>query len=128
MAMSGGVDSSVSAKLLLDQGYEVVGAYIKCWAGLSTSDGVKFTDQCTWKGDWRDALAVAAKLKIPLVKFDFTKEYQEAVVEYFFREAAAGRTPNPDVMCNREIKFGVFFKAARAAGADFIATGHYVKK
>jgi tRNA-specific 2-thiouridylase len=128
VGMSGGVDSSVSALLLQKQGYEVIGAYIKCWSGLDTPDGRKFETQCTWKSDWHDALGVAAKLKIPLVKFDFTAEYRQAVVEYFFAEAAAGRTGNPDVMCNRVIKFGVFLKAAVAQGADFIATGHYVNK
>jgi len=128
VGMSGGVDSSVAALLLQKQGYDVVGVYMKCWDGLPTPDGVKFRDQCTWKQDRRDAIEVAAKLKIPFKTYDFTKEYRRDVIEYFFKEAKAGRTPNPDVMCNRYIKFSLFLKQARKDGADFIATGHYVKK
>ncbi|MDP3785357.1 MAG: tRNA 2-thiouridine(34) synthase MnmA [bacterium] len=116
VAMSGGVDSSVAALLLKEQGYDVVGAHIHCWDG------------CDTKEDRRDAMRVAAKLGIPFLTFDFRKEYREKVFEYMVREYAAGRTPNPDVACNREIKFGIFLKKALELGADFIATGHYVRK
>ncbi len=122
VGMSGGVDSSVSAALLVEQGHEVIGAFMKNW-----SDSKDLKGECLWKAEWRDALAVAAKLEIPLVKFDFEKEYKKHVVEYMFREYRAGRTPNPDVMCNAFIKFPLFWRAARKLGADFIATGHYAR-
>ena len=128
VAMSGGVDSSVAALLLIKQGYNVIGAYMKCWIGLPTSHGYKFQQQCTWRQDRRDAYQVAAKLKIPIVTFDFTKEYYRDVIKNFFYEHKLGNTPNPDVLCNKYIKFGVFLKQAQKRGADFIATGHYVRK
>ncbi len=116
VGMSGGVDSSVSAALLLEQGYEVVGAFMKNWSN------------CAWREDRRDAMRVAAKLGIEFYTFDFEKAYRDEVVEYMFREYEAGRTPNPDVMCNRKIKFDKFLKKADALGCDYIATGHYVRR
>ncbi len=123
VGMSGGVDSSVAAALLLDQDYDVVGAFMKNWS--ETKDPK--TGECAWKEERRDAMRVAAELGIPFVTYDFEKEYDEAVVQYLYREYAAGRTPNPDVLCNRAVKFDLFLKAARADGADFIATGHYAR-
>ncbi|TSD02101.1 MAG: tRNA-specific 2-thiouridylase MnmA, partial [Parcubacteria group bacterium Athens0714_24] len=118
VGMSGGVDSSVTALLLKKQGYDVVGCFIKGWYG---------NFDCTWKEDRRDAMRVCAKLDIPFITIDAEKEYKKEVVDYMIREYKAGRTPNPDVMCNRYIKFGVFLKKALEMGADYIATGHYVK-
>ncbi len=119
VGLSGGVDSSVGAALLKDAGYNVVGVYMQNW----TQDigGV----ECPWKQDLADAKAVAAKLDIPLKVFDFQKEYKAQVVDYMLAEYQAGRTPNPDVMCNQEIKFRLFLEASLADGADLIATGHY---
>ncbi len=122
MALSGGVDSSVSAALLVKAGYDVTGAYMKQW-----SDGAELSGVCSWKTDRRDALRVAAHLGIPLLTLDFEKEYKENVLEYMFREYTLSRTPNPDVMCNATIKFGVWLKKAKALGFDFLATGHYAK-
>lgn len=116
VAMSGGVDSSVAALLLKEKGYDVVGAHMVCWEGCDSNE------------DRRDAMRVAAKLDIPFHVFDFTKEYKEHVFDYMVREYAAGRTPNPDVICNSEIKFGIFLAGALSMGADYIATGHYVRK
>lgn len=120
--MSGGVDSSVTAALLVRQGHEVVGAFMKNWTDTKDVQGV-----CDWKNDKRDAQRVAAKLGIPLVVMDFQKEYRKGVVDYMFREYAAGRTPNPDVVCNTTVKFGPFLAAAKKLGADKIATGHYAR-
>ncbi len=118
--MSGGVDSSVTAALLKKQGkFNVVGIYMKCW-----QDG----EYCTSERDAEDARLVAEKLDIPFYVFDLTREYREKVFDYMVREYAAGRTPNPDVFCNSEIKFGIFLEKCLALGADFIATGHYAKK
>lgn len=119
VAMSGGVDSSVAAALLQKKGYEVVGVFIKVWQPDFAA--------CDWQAERRDARRVAAKLEIPLLTFDLEKEYKQSVVDYLIREYRAGRTPNPDVMCNKEIKFGAFYNLARARGADYIATGHYVR-
>lgn len=121
VGLSGGVDSSVAAALLKEQGYRVVGVYMKNW----TADvaGV----ECPWKKDLADARAVAAHLDIPFKIFDFQKEYKAKVVDYMVAEYKAGRTPNPDVMCNQEIKFKLFLGAALADGADLIATGHYAR-
>lgn len=121
VGLSGGVDSSVTAALLQQQGYRVVGVYMKNW----TEDlpGAP----CPWKADLADARRVAAKLDIPLKIYDFQKQYKQRVVDYMVAEYEAGRTPNPDVMCNQEIKFKLFFEAAMADGADLIATGHYAR-
>ncbi len=121
--MSGGVDSSVAAALLKKQGYSVVGVYMKNWH----STNPEFADLCPWEQDIRDAKTVAARLDIPLKIWNFEKEYHDRVVEYFFREYRAGRTPNPDVMCNSQIKFDEFYKKALSEGADFIASGHYAR-
>jgi tRNA-specific 2-thiouridylase len=122
VGMSGGVDSSVSAALLLEQGYEVIGGFMKNW-----SEDVGCGVGCTWREDRRDALKVAAHLGIPLHTFDFEKEYRAQVVDPMFAEFAAGRTPNPDVLCNKFVKFDLFLKAADRLGCDFIATGHYAR-
>lgn len=119
VGVSGGVDSSVSLALLRDQGYDVVGVFIKTWQ----PDFVT----CTWKEERRDAMRVCAQLGVPFVMLDAEEAYRKSVGEYFIEEYRAGRTPNPDVMCNREIKFGVFFDYAIAHGADFVATGHYAQ-
>lgn len=117
--MSGGVDSSVSAALLKKQGYDVTGVFIKVWQPSWIN--------CTWKEDRLDAMRVAAKLEIPFVTLDLEKEYKEEVVDYMINEYKLGRTPNPDVMCNRYVKFGGFFDWAMKNGADFVATGHYAQ-
>jgi tRNA-uridine 2-sulfurtransferase len=117
MGMSGGVDSSVSAYLLKRAGYDVRGVFIKTW---QPDDII-----CTWKEDRRDAMRVCAQLGIPFETVHAEDEYKTYVVDYMIREYAAGRTPNPDIMCNKHVKFGVFFDYARAQGADFVATGHY---
>jgi len=123
VGMSGGVDSSVAASMLLEQGYDVAGAFMKNWS--DTKD--ERTGECAWKEERRDAMRVAAQLGIAFETFDFEEEYSRRVVDYLYREYAAGRTPNPDVLCNREVKFDLFLKEALARGADFIATGHYAR-
>lgn len=124
VGLSGGVDSSVAAQLLLDQGYEVIGLFMKNWH----DDSVTISDQCPWLEDSNDALLVAEKLGIPFQTVDLSKQYKERIVDYMFNEYENGRTPNPDVLCNREIKFDVFLKIAIELGADFVATGHYCRK
>ena len=121
VGMSGGVDSSVAALLLLEQGYRVVGVYMKNWS--RDLPGMK----CPWAEDLADAKRVAVKLGVPFEVWDFEKEYHDKVVEYMLSEFKKGNTPNPDVMCNQEIKFKLFFKKAMEAGADYIATGHYAR-
>lgn len=121
LGMSGGVDSSVSAVLLLEQGYEVIGGFMKNW-----SDGDE-SSECSWRTERRDAMRVAAKLGIEFYTFDYEKEYREHVYEYMIREYEAGRTPNPDVLCNKYMKFGFLLKEAEKLGCDFIATGHYAR-
>jgi len=123
VAMSGGVDSSVAAALLLKEGHEVIGAFMKNWS----EDADKCTGECGWQHERADALRVAAHLGIRFETFDFEKEYRSAVVDYLVREYAAGRTPNPDVMCNKMVKFGPFIDRARELGAVAIATGHYAR-
>lgn len=120
LGLSGGVDSSVAAYLLKKQGYSVTGVFMKNWTGTD-----KFP--CSWEKDREDAIKAAATLGIEFETWDFEKEYREKVVEYFFSEYKKGRTPNPDVMCNREIKFGLFFDRAIKEGYDFVATGHYAR-
>ncbi len=117
--MSGGVDSSVAAALLKERNFDVTGIHIKIWSDPDLP--------CTAKEDRLDAMRVAAKLNIPFETWDFAQEYRAEVVDYMIKEYAAGRTPNPDVMCNRHIKFGAFLRRALERGADFVATGHYTK-
>ncbi len=119
VGLSGGVDSSVTAALLLEQGYDVVGVYIRTWQ----PDFI----ECTAKEDRLDAMRIAATLGIPFLECDAEEEYKKSVADYMIAEYRAGRTPNPDVMCNREIKFGVFLSFAMNRGADYIATGHYAR-
>ena len=121
VGMSGGVDSSVAAMLLVEQGYDVTGVYMKNWS--KDLPGMK----CPWAEDLADAKRVAVKLGIDFEVWDFEKEYHEKVVEYMLKEFKKGNTPNPDVMCNQEIKFKLFFEKAMEKGADFIATGHYAR-
>jgi len=121
VGMSGGVDSSVVAAMLQKQGFDVIGVYMKNWSQDVGDYG------CTWAQDSEDARKVANVLGIPFYVWNFEKEYYKKVVEYFLKEYKAGRTPNPDVMCNKEIKFKVFLKKALDLGADFVATGHYAK-
>lgn len=126
IAMSGGVDSSVAAALLVRQGYDVTGAFMKQWSeGEMQNEDFKMRNVCPWKYDRRDAMRVAAHLGIELLTLDFEKEYKEWVMSYMFREYEAGRTPNPDVLCNTYIKFGVWLDKAREMGFDYLATGHY---
>ena len=124
VGLSGGVDSSVAAYLLQQQGYEVIGLFMKNWH----DDSVTISDECPWLEDSNDALLVAEKLGIPFQTVDLSKQYQEKIVDYMFSEYEKGRTPNPDVLCNREIKFDVFMKIALSLGADYVATGHYCRK
>lgn len=121
VGMSGGVDSSLSAALLVQQGYDVVGIYMKNW----TQDAPGM--HCPWAEDLADTKRVAVHLNIPFKVVDFQTEYKQLVVDYMISEYRAGRTPNPDIMCNQEVKFGLFLKAALADGADMIATGHYAR-
>lgn len=121
VGMSGGVDSSVSVTLLKEQGYRVVGVYMKNWS--KDLPGMK----CPWAEDLADAKRVAVKLGIDFKIFDFETEYKQKVVDYMLAEFQAGRTPNPDIMCNQEVKFKLFYDIARAEGADLIATGHYAQ-
>jgi tRNA-specific 2-thiouridylase len=124
VGLSGGVDSSVAAHLLVQQGYEVIGLFMKNWH----DDSVTISDECPWLEDSNDAMIVAQKLGIPFQTVDLSVEYKTRIVDYMFREYECGRTPNPDVLCNREIKFDVFLKIALELGADFVATGHYCRK
>ncbi|MDP2088399.1 MAG: tRNA 2-thiouridine(34) synthase MnmA [Flavobacteriaceae bacterium] len=124
VGLSGGVDSSVAAYLLQQQGYEVIGLFMKNWHDTS----VTISDECPWLEDSNDAMLVAEKLGIPFQVVDLSEQYKECIVDYMFREYELGRTPNPDVLCNREIKFDVFMKIALELGADYVATGHYCRK
>ena len=124
VGLSGGVDSSVAAYLLKEQGYEVIGLFMKNWH----DDTVTISNECPWLEDSNDALMVADKLGIPFQTVDLSEQYKECIVDYMFNEYENGRTPNPDVLCNREIKFDVFMKIALDLGADFVATGHYCRK
>ena len=123
LALSGGVDSAVSAYLLKEQGYDVVGCFMKNWSGSDFG----IVGDCPWEADQKDAEAVCKHLDIPFRSFNFEKEYRARVIKYFFDEIKNGRTPNPDVLCNREIKFGIFLDKALENGADLIATGHYAR-
>jgi tRNA-specific 2-thiouridylase len=124
VGLSGGVDSSVAAYLLKQKNYDVIGLFMKNWH----DDSVTISDECPWLEDSNDALLVAQKLGIPFQTVDMSKEYKERIVDYMFAEYEAGRTPNPDVLCNREIKFDVFLDTALKLGADYVATGHYCRK
>ena len=124
VGLSGGVDSSVAAYLLKEQGYDVIGLFMKNWH----DDSVTISNECPWLEDSNDALLVAEKLGIPFQTVDLSEQYKEKIVDYMFNEYEKGRTPNPDVLCNREIKFDVFMKIALSLGADFVATGHYCRK
>jgi tRNA-specific 2-thiouridylase len=119
IGLSGGVDSSVSATLLVNAGFDVTGVFIKVWQ----PDWI----ECTWREDRRDAMRICAKLGIPFVTLDLEKEYKKEVIDYMIGEYKLGRTPNPDVMCNKYIKFGGFFDWAMKNGADYVATGHYAR-
>jgi tRNA-specific 2-thiouridylase len=124
VGLSGGVDSSVAAYLLKEQGYEVIGMFMKNWH----DDTVTISNECPWLDDSNDAMIVAQQLGIPFQTIDLSSEYKDRIVDYMFAEYKAGRTPNPDVLCNREIKFDVFLDAALKLDADFVATGHYCRK
>ncbi|SFZ94591.1 tRNA-specific 2-thiouridylase [Flaviramulus basaltis] len=124
IGLSGGVDSSVAAYLLQQQGYEVIGLFMKNWH----DDTVTISNECPWLDDSNDAMLVAEKLGIPFQTVDLSEQYKERIVDYMFNEYEKGRTPNPDVLCNREIKFDVFMKIALELGADYVATGHYCRK
>jgi tRNA-specific 2-thiouridylase len=124
VGLSGGVDSSVTAYLLKEQGYEVIGMFMKNWH----DDSVTISNECPWLDDSNDAMIVAQHLGIPFQAIDLSKEYKERIVDYMFAEYQRGRTPNPDVLCNREIKFDIFLNAALQLGADYVATGHYAHR
>ena len=121
IGLSGGVDSSVSALLLKQQGYEVIGLFMKNWH----DETVTISDDCPWLDDSNDAMLIAEKLEIPFQTVDLSEQYHSRIIDYMFNEYENGRTPNPDVLCNREIKFDIFLRIALNLGADYIATGHY---
>lgn len=124
VGLSGGVDSSVAAHLLKEEGHEVIALFMRNWH----DETVTLHDECPWVEDSNDAMLVADKLGIPFQVIDLSKEYKERIVDYMFAEYQAGRTPNPDVLCNREIKFDTFLKTALSLGADYVATGHYCQR
>lgn len=124
VGLSGGVDSSVAAYLLIQEGYEVIGMFMRNWH----DESVTLSDECPWIDDSNDALIIAQQLGIPFQVIDLSVEYKDRIVDYMFKEYEQGRTPNPDVLCNKEIKFDVFLKAALELGADYVATGHYCQK
>ena len=124
VGLSGGVDSSVAAALLLEQGHEVIGVFMRNWH----DDTVTINNECPWIDDSNDALLVAQHLNIPFQVLDLSQDYKSKIIDYMFAEYEYGRTPNPDILCNREIKFDVFLKHALTLGADFVATGHYCRK
>jgi tRNA-specific 2-thiouridylase len=124
VGLSGGVDSSVAAYLLMEQGYDVIGMFMKNWH----DDTVTLSSECPWLDDSNDAMIVAQHLGIPYQAIDLSTDYKSRIVDYMFAEYQRGRTPNPDVLCNREIKFDIFLNAAMKLGADYVATGHYARK
>ena len=121
VALSGGVDSSVAAYLLKNQGYDLIGLFMKNWH----DETVTISDECPWLDDSNDAMLVADKLNIPFQVVDLSKDYKEKIIDYMFNEYSKGNTPNPDILCNREIKFDIFMDVALSLGADYVATGHY---
>ena len=121
VALSGGVDSSVAAHLLKDQGYDLIGLFMKNWH----DETVTISDECPWLDDSNDAMLVANKLNIPFQVVDLSKDYKEKIIDYMFDEYSRGNTPNPDILCNKEIKFDIFMDVALSLGADYVATGHY---
>ena len=123
VALSGGVDSSVAAFLLKEQGFEIIGLFMKNWH----DENVTISDECPWLDDSNDAMLVAEKLNIPFQTVDLSKQYKDKIIDYMFDEYSKGNTPNPDILCNREIKFDVFMDIALSLGADYVATGHYSK-
>ena len=123
VGLSGGVDSSVAAHLLKEQGHEVIGIFMRNWNDSS----VVINNECPWIDDSNDALLIAEQLGIPFQVLDLSGEYRECIVDYMFREYEQGRTPNPDILCNREVKFDLFLQAALELGADKVATGHYAR-
>ena len=123
VGLSGGVDSSVSALLLKEQGYEVIGLFMKNWH----DESLTISNDCPWLEDSNDAMLVANKLNIPFQTIDLSKEYQSRIINYMFDEYKMGKTPNPDILCNREIKFDIFLKLALNLGADYVATGIIVR-
>lgn len=124
VGLSGGVDSSVTAYLLQQQGYEVIGMFMKNWH----DDSVTISNECPWLDDSNDAMIIAQQLGIPFQAIDLSAEYKTRIVDYMFAEYERGRTPNPDVLCNREIKFDIFLNTAVKLGADYVATGHYARR
>ncbi len=124
VGLSGGVDSSVTAYLLQQAGYEVIGMFMKNWH----DDSVTISNECPWLDDSNDAMIIAQQLNIPFQAIDLSAAYKARIVDYMFAEYERGRTPNPDVLCNREIKFDIFLNAALKLGADYVATGHYARK
>ena len=124
VGLSGGVDSSVTAHLLQAEGHEVIGLFMRNW----NDESVTINNECPWIDDANDAMLVANHLGIPFQVMDLSAEYKERIVDYMFAEYAAGRTPNPDVLCNREVKFDLFLEAALKLGAEAVATGHYCRK
>ena len=121
VALSGGVDSSVAAYLLKNQGYDLIGLFMKNWH----DETVTISDECPWLDDSNDAMLVADKLNIPFQVVDLSKDYKEKIIDYMFDEYSRGNTPNPDILCNKEIKFDIFMDIALSLGADYVATGHY---
>ena len=124
VALSGGVDSSVAALILKQQGYHVIGIFMKNWH----DESVTISNECPWLEDSNDALIISEKLGIPFQVIDLSKEYKKRIVDYMFQEYKVGRTPNPDILCNKEIKFDIFLSKAESLGVDYIATGHYCRK
>ena len=124
VGLSGGVDSSVAAWLLQQAGHEVIGIFMRNWH----DESVVIDNECPWIDDANDAMLVASHLGIPFQVLDLSAQYKERIVDYMFEEYAAGRTPNPDVLCNREVKFDLFLESALELGAEVVATGHYCRK
>ena len=132
LGLSGGVDSAIAAYLLKKEGYDVTGAFMRNWDAMLNNDYLgnptAGNDQCPQEADYDDAKSVAKKLDIPLERIDFVKEYWDNVFSYFLREYEKGRTPNPDILCNKDIKFDSFLEFAKKKGFDTIAMGHYARK